>query len=143
MTSINLCMALANPVKRSANKEDEIVTNKDLPIKPKEGLINETSKEMEIDRVMVDSTGKPVKTSSVIIEEEEESASWETARCILDYRYVYVHFTSHILICNLFGFPFFHHKTIPKGGRSCTPSSYLSSLASLALTGFTFVSTGY
>ena len=138
MTSINLCMALANPVKRSANKEEELVTNKELPIKPKEeGLINVT----ETDRVMVDSTGKPVKTSSVII--QEESASWETARCILDYRYVYVHFTSHILICNLFGFPFFHHKTIPKGGRSCTPSSYLSSLASLALTGFTFVSTGY
>ena len=101
MTSINMCMALANPVKRSANKEDELVTNKELPIKPKEeGLINVT----ETDRVMVDSTGKPVKTSSVIIQEEEESASWETARCNLDYRYMYVHCTSHIFCLDFLSF---------------------------------------
>ena len=87
MTSINLCncMAMANPVNSSFNQEDELVTNKDLPIKPMEGLFNMTSK--ETDRVMVDSMGKPVTTSSVNIEEEEGSmkrpASWETARCII------------------------------------------------------------
>ena len=98
MTSINLCMALANPVKRSAKTENKLVTNKELPIKPKEGLFNET------DRVMVDSMGKPVKTSSVIIQEEEESASWETARCILDSRYMYVHCTSHIFCLDFLSF---------------------------------------
>ena len=90
MTSINLCncmamvnpYSMANPVNSSFNKEDELIINNDLPIK-----LNVTSMESETDRVMVDSMGKPVKTSSVYIEEEEGSmetpASWETARYII------------------------------------------------------------
>ena len=90
MTSINLCncmsmvnpYSMANPVNSSFNKEDELIINNDLPIK-----LNVTSMESKTDRVMVDSMGKPVKTSSVNIEEEEGSierpASWETARYII------------------------------------------------------------
>ena len=83
MSCLNLCMA--NPV----NKEDELVTNKDLPIKLKERLFNMTSKKSEVpetDRVMVDDVGKPVDTTkgTVILEEEEskKKASWETAKYI-------------------------------------------------------------
>ena len=90
MTRINLCncmsmvnpYSMANPVNSSFNKEDELIINNDLPIK-----LNVTSMESETDRVMVDSMGKPVKTSSVYIEEEEGSmkrpASWESARYII------------------------------------------------------------
>ena len=83
MSGLNLCMA--NPV----NKEDELVINKDLPIKLKERLFNMTSKKSEVletDRVMVDDVGKPVDTTkgTVILDEEESTkkATWETAKYI-------------------------------------------------------------
>ena len=73
MGGLNLCMA--SPV----NKEDELVINKELPIK-ESGVV-------ETERVMEDS--KP-ETGAVFIKEEEtkkKPASWETAKYtwILDF----------------------------------------------------------
>ena len=80
MGGLNLCMA--NP----ANKEDELIINKDLPIKLKERLFNTTSKKSvpDTDRAMVDDGGNLVDTNKGAVnlegEESEKRPSWETAR---------------------------------------------------------------
>ena len=84
MGGLNMCMA--NPVNRSGNKEDELIINKDLPIKLKERLFNTTSKKSvpDTDRAMVDDGGNLVDTNKGAVnlegEESEKRASWETAR---------------------------------------------------------------
>ena len=80
MGGLNLCMA--NP----ANKEDELIIKKDLPIKLKERLFNTTSKKSvpDTDRAMVDDGGNLVDTNKGAVnlegEESEKRPSWETAR---------------------------------------------------------------
>ena len=76
MGGLKLC--LANPV----NKEDKLANNKDLPIKLKERLFNVTSKD----------SGVLERSGATFIEEEEskKKASWETARCFLDSRSLFL-----------------------------------------------------
>ena len=79
MGGLKLC--LANPV----NKEDKLANNKDLPIKLKERLFNVTSKD----------SGVLERSGATFIEEEEskKKASWETARCFLDSRSLFLAWT--------------------------------------------------
>ena len=83
VTMGGLSMCMASPVNRSANKEDELIINKDLPIK-----LNMTSKKSvpETGRAMVDDGGNLVDPyqGAVHLEEEESEkrASWETAKYI-------------------------------------------------------------
>ena len=84
MGGLKLC--LANPV----NKEDKLANNKDLPIKLKERLFNVTSKDSGVLETE-DAVGKP-RSGAAFIEEEEskKKASWETARCFLDSRSLFL-----------------------------------------------------
>ena len=84
MGGLKLC--LANPV----NKEDKLANNKDLPIKLKERLFNVTSKDSGVLETE-DAVGKPRSGATFIKEEEsKKKASWETARCFLDSRSLFL-----------------------------------------------------
>ena len=74
MGGLNLCMA--NP----ANKEDELIINKDLPIKLKERLFNTTSKKSvpDTDRAMVDDGGNLVDTNKGAVNLEGEESEKRT-----------------------------------------------------------------
>ena len=72
MGGLNLCMA--HPVNRSVNKEDELIIKKDLPVK---------KSVPDTDRAMVGDGGDLVDTNKGAVNlEEEERASWETAKYI-------------------------------------------------------------